>query len=69
MAICERELQGAKATWRLVMNKHAKFYIIMPDGSEHLYCCGLTVNGGKRSVENTRAGIRRLLRQLGLLVK
>lgn len=62
----ERELVAAGASYRVVINKHAKVWVLH-GGREHLYLCGLTTGHHNRAVENSRAGIRRLLRQLGLL--
>lgn len=66
--IVEEELEAAGASYRLVINKHYKFYILH-EGREHPYFCGGTTGSGNRAQANTRAGIRRLLKQLGLLVK
>jgi len=60
------ELVAAGASYRVVVNKHIKFYVLH-GGREHLYVCGGATGAGNRAVANTRAGIRRLLRQLGLI--
>lgn len=62
----ERELVAAGVSYRVVIGKHAKIWVFK-DGKEHLYCCGLTTGHNNRAIENSKAGIRRLLRQLGLI--
>ena len=64
--IVEEELEAAGASYRVVVNKHYKFWVLH-GGREHLFVCGGTTSGGRRAQENTRAGIRRLLRQLGII--
>lgn len=64
--IVEEELERAGASYRVVVNKHYKFWVLH-GGREHLFVCGGTMSGGRRAQENTRAGIRRLLRQLGII--
>ena len=62
----EEELVAAGASYRLVISKHYKFWVLV-DGREHLYVCSGTAGNNGRSQKNTRAGIRRLLKQLGLI--
>jgi hypothetical protein len=64
--ILKKELEAVGASYRIEVKKHAKVWI-NHNGKDHLYCCGITTGATNRSMENTRAGIRRLLRQLGLL--
>lgn len=54
------------ASYRLVKNKHVKVWVLA-GGKEHLYICSQNGQGRHRAIENSRAGIRRLLKQLGLL--
>ncbi len=66
LAVVRRELDAAGVPYRVVKKRHAKVRFTV-DGTEHCYVC--TVNGKQvnRSRRNSRAGIRRLLRQLGAL--
>ena len=66
LGIVEEELNAAGASYRLVINKHYKFWVLH-EGREHLYVCSGTAGAEGRSEKNTRAGIRRLLKQLGLI--
>ena len=66
VSVVEDELVAAGASYRLVINKHYKFWVLV-DGREHLYVCSQNGQGRHRAIENSRAGIRRLLKQLGLL--
>lgn len=66
--IVEEELEAAGASYRLVINKHYKFWVLH-QGREYLYVYGGTTGTGNRAQANARAGIRRLLRQLGMLDK
>lgn len=66
--IVEEELIAAGASYRVVINKHYKFWVLH-NGREHLYVCGGKTGTGNRAQANARAGIRRLLKQLGLLEK
>lgn len=66
IAVIEKELIAAGAQYRIEVKKHAKVWV-SHGGKDHLYCCGITTGATNRSMENTRAGIRRLLRQLGLI--
>lgn len=62
----EEELRAAGVTYRKVTRKHVKVWI-QAEGKEHVYVCSQNGRGHHRAIENSRAGIRRLLRQLGLL--
>lgn len=62
----EEELRAAGVTYRTVTRKHVKVWV-SAGGREHLYVCSQNGEGRHRAIENSRAGIRRLLRQLGLL--
>lgn len=64
--IVEEELEAAGASYRLVINKHYKYWVLV-EGKEHLYVCSGTAGANGRSMKNARAGIRRLLKQLGLI--
>ena len=64
--VVEEELIAAGANYRLVKNKHVKVWVLA-DGREHLYVCSQNGQGRHRAIENSRAGIRRLLKQLGPL--
>ncbi len=64
--VVEQELKQAGAKYRLVKKEHAKFYVEC-GGREWPYFCGGTTGTHNRSIENSRAGIRRLLKQLGLI--
>ena len=66
VSVVEEELVAAGASYRLVINKHYKFWVLS-EGREHLYVCSGTARANGRSMKNTRAGIRRLLKQLGLI--
>ena len=66
VSVVEEELVAAGASYRLVINKHYKFWVLS-GGREHLYVCSGTAGAQCRAEKNTRAGIRRLLRQLGLI--
>ena len=66
VSVVEEELVAAGASYRLVINKHYKFWVLV-EGKEHLYVCSGTAGANGRSMKNTRAGIRRLLKQLGLI--
>lgn len=66
LGVVEEELEAAGASYRVVINKHYKFWVLH-EGREYLYVCSGTAGAEGRSEKNTRAGIRRLLKQLGLI--
>ena len=66
LSVVLEELDAAGVPYRVVRKRHAKVWFTV-DGVEHCYVCTVNGKGANRSRRNSRAGIRRLLRQLGAL--
>lgn len=64
LSLVREELEAAGVPYRVVKARHAKVWFEV-GGREHCYVCTVNGKGRNRSRRNTRAGIRRLLRQLG----
>lgn len=64
LAIVMAELRAADIKFRVVRKRHAKVWF-MWDGKPQCYVCTVNGKNGNRAQRNTRAGIRRMLRQLG----
>ncbi len=59
-------LDSAGIQYRTEKRKHQKFYIQWGN-REHVYTVGTTTGSSNRALENTKAGIKRLLRNIGAL--
>lgn len=66
LACAQEELEAAGVPYRVVVKRHAKVWFTV-DGKEHCYVCTVNGKGANRARRNTRAGIRRMLRQLGVV--
>lgn len=66
LEVVRQELDAAGVPHRVVKRRHAKVWFTV-NGAEHCYVCTVNGKGANRARRNTRAGIRRLLRQLGVL--
>lgn len=66
LAVVCQELTNAGIKFRVVRKRHAKVWF-MWDGKPQCYVCTVNRKQANRARRNTRAGIRRLLRQLGAL--
>ena len=62
----EEELAAAGASYRVVLGKSYKVWVFHR-GEEHLYVCSRKSTNKGRAQQNSRAGIRRLLKQLGII--
>lgn len=67
VAAVEAELDRLGLPYRVEVGRHVKFYVRDPSGAEHHYSVGKTTSTTNRGEENSRAGIRRLVKQLGLV--
>ena len=61
-----RELQRLNISYSVSLGRHAKVHFHC-GGEPHTYVCTRNVNGGRRTAENSLAGLRRMLRQCGAL--
>lgn len=66
LSIVVEELRAAGIEPRVDCKRHAKVWFTV-DGRDHCYVTTVNGGGANRARRNTRAGIRRLLRQLGVL--
>lgn len=60
------ELNHLDISYSVSLGRHAKVHWHF-HGEVHTYVCTRNVNGGRRTAENSLAGIRRMLRQSGAL--
>jgi hypothetical protein len=61
-----RELQRLNISYSVSLGRHAKVHFHC-GGEPRTFVCTRNVNGGRRTAENSLAGLRRLLRQCGAL--
>lgn len=66
LSVVLEELDDLRLPYRLIRNKHVKVWITVGE-REHLFVCSQNGRGHHRAIENSRAQLRRLLRQLGAL--
>lgn len=66
LAVVQEELDAAGVPYRLERARHVKVWFTVA-GKEHCYVCSANPVCHNRAQRNTRAGIRRMLRQLGAL--
>lgn len=66
LSVVREELRAAGVPFREEPGRHVKVWFTVA-GKEHCYVCSANRVCHNRSMRNTRAGIRRMLRQLGAL--